>query len=300
VVDSSLRAGDALQVRRLRAGPGHEPLHVRRHRRHGVRELVGRDSARRRGADRAAVPGPRRPQGARPAGDLLPPSRVRRDPRRLGHGGALRRPRAPLPLLLLRPGPPRARARPGACRRRARPVHNLRGALRPGLARAHRRAGAGPRPAHEAAVRRRRAPSLLAAAAEGVLRERHRADQRVGHRRRAAVLAAVPRGGAGAGGRAHGHRRVHALRGGLLRGDARAAVAGVHAAHHHVVAPRLPRRRLRLGRARHVGTRHTAGEGGHPFPRARQGEEEHQRAPRPAGHRHGRVPRAHGRDMIHR
>ncbi|KAL5656293.1 hypothetical protein ACJX0J_035612, partial [Zea mays] len=35
--------GDQVQVRRLRAGAGHQPLHVRRRRRHAVRQLVGRD-----------------------------------------------------------------------------------------------------------------------------------------------------------------------------------------------------------------------------------------------------------------
>jgi hypothetical protein len=283
----------------LRARPGHEPLHVRRHRRHGVRQLVGGDGARRRRAHRAAVPGPQRPEGARPARAHLPPPRVRRDPRRLRHGGAVRRAGAAVPLLLLRPGPAGARARACARRRRPGPLHHLRGAVGAGVARAHQGAGAGARAAHQAAVRRGRAAPVRAAAPAGLLRQRHRAHQRPCHGRRAAVRARVARGGAGAGRRADGHRRLHALGGGLLRGDAGPAVARVHAAHHHLVAPRVPRRRLRVGRARHVGPGHAAGEGSHPVPGAREGEEEHQRAARPASHRDGRLPRAHGRDMIH-
>jgi hypothetical protein len=76
---------------------------------------VGRDDARCRLAHRVAVPGPQRPEGARRAGAHLPVPRVRRDPRRLRHGGALRCAEAVVPLLLLLPGPARARPRAGAC-----------------------------------------------------------------------------------------------------------------------------------------------------------------------------------------
>uniref|UniRef100_A0A804QX54 Uncharacterized protein n=1 Tax=Zea mays TaxID=4577 RepID=A0A804QX54_MAIZE len=287
--------GDQVQVRRLRAGAGHQPLHVRRRRRHAVRQLVGRDGAR-PPAVAAAGPRPRRPPRARPAAGRLPAPRVRADHRR--RRGRVRGLPAPAPVVPVHARVHRARQGGGGGGGAGGPrVHHVRGAGRVRVERAHAGAGdAGVSP-EQAAVRGGRAAEVLAAAPRGVLRQRHRADQR-----------GVPRGGAGAlaaarcaaGARRRGGRdgRLHAVRGGLLRGDARAAVAGVDAAHHGVVAAAVPRGRLRVGPARGVRPRGAPREGGGALPAVRGGGGRRRRRPRPAGaaaRGHGRVPAARGR-----
>ena len=229
--------GDQVQVWRLRAGAGHQPLHVRRRRRHAVRQLVGRDGARPPAVAPAGTR-PRRPPRARPAAGRLPAPRVhadhRRRRRRRGGRGGLGVP-APAPLVPVHAGVHRApQGGGGGAGGGPARVHHVRGAGRVRVERAHAGAGDAPVAPEQAAVRGGRAAEVLAAAPRGVLRQRHRADQRGVPRGGAGVVAAARRA---AGARRRGGRdgRLHAVRGGLLRGDARAAVAGVDTAHHGMV-----------------------------------------------------------------
>jgi hypothetical protein len=258
VIISMNKLGGQVQVRRLRAGPGHQPLHVRRRRRRAVRQLVGRHGARPPAVAPAGAR-PRRPPRARPAAGRTPSRTTssRRSPTTesltshttttttasrssTARSGSRRRPSPASKRSCRWRAAARARLSrrwPGSCGARARGR-----AL--GMAAPSRRS----KLLFAVDGRPRFSPPLPA---RGVLRQRHRAHQR-GVRGGGAGVVAAARRAAGARRRGGRDGRVHAVRRGLLRADPGAAVAGVDAAHHGVVAAGLPRRRLRVGPARGV------------------------------------------------